>query len=63
MTIWLDNHLPPALAAWIGSTLSIGCVPIRDLKLQRAADHAIFMAARQAGALVMTKGLRLHPTP
>jgi predicted nuclease of predicted toxin-antitoxin system len=55
VTVWLDNHLPPALAAWVRTTLSIGCVPVRDLKLQRATDHAIFMAAREAGAVVMTK--------
>lgn len=55
MTIWLDNQLPPALAAWMRATLAIECTPVRDLKLQRATDHAIFMAAREAGAIVMTK--------
>ncbi len=55
MTIWLDNQLPPALAAWMRATLTLECTPVRDLKLQRATDYAIFMAAREAGAVVMTK--------
>jgi predicted nuclease of predicted toxin-antitoxin system len=55
VTIWLDNQLPPALAAWARAALSVECVAIRDLALQRALDLEIFRAARAAGALVMTK--------
>ncbi|MFA5910380.1 MAG: DUF5615 family PIN-like protein [Vicinamibacterales bacterium] len=55
MTIWLDNQLPPALAAWMRVTLAIDCVPIRDLNLQRASDAAIFTAARESKVTVMTK--------
>ena len=55
MTVWLDNQLPPALAAWMRVTCSLDCVPVRDLHLQRASDPEIFMAARQARAVVMTK--------
>ena len=55
VTIWLDNQLPPALAPWIRSTLAIDCVPVRDLHLHRASDLAIFKAARDAQAIVMTK--------
>ena len=55
MTVWLDNQLPPALAAWKRATLAVECVPVRDLKLQRASDPEIFMAARKARAVVMTK--------
>lgn len=55
MTIWLDNQLPPALAAWMRVTLAVDCVPVRDLNLHRASDSAIFMAARDALVVVMTK--------
>lgn len=55
MTIWLDNQLPPALTTWMRATLRVECSSIRDLALQRAADLDIFHAARDAGALVMTK--------
>jgi predicted nuclease of predicted toxin-antitoxin system len=55
VTVWLDNQLPPALAAWMRTALSIDCVPVRDLELQRATDHDIFVAAREARAIVMTK--------
>jgi len=34
---------------------AIECVPIRDLKLQRASDLEIFRAARDARVVVMTK--------
>lgn len=37
------------------ATLSVESVPVRDLQLQRALDHEIFMAARTAHAIVMTK--------
>lgn len=55
MTIWLDNQLPPALAAWIRATLSADCIPVRELNLQRASDSAIFTAARDANVTLMTK--------
>ena len=55
MTLWLDNQLPPALAAWMRTTLSVDCVPVRDLNLHRASDPEIFRAARDAQVVVMTK--------
>jgi predicted nuclease of predicted toxin-antitoxin system len=55
VTVWLDNQLPPALARWVRATFSIDCVPIRDLNFQRASDLAIFQAARDVQAVVMTK--------
>ena len=36
-------------------TLSVDCVPVRDLNLHRAWDTEIFMAARDAQVVVMTK--------
>jgi predicted nuclease of predicted toxin-antitoxin system len=53
--LWIDNQLPPALAAWMRATLSIECVPVRELNLQRASDPEIFAAARGANVVVMTK--------
>jgi predicted nuclease of predicted toxin-antitoxin system len=55
VTIWLDNQLPPALAAWMRATLGVECLPIRDLHLQRASDPEIFTAARATKAVIMTK--------
>ncbi len=55
MILWLDNQLPPALAPWIRATCDVECVPIRDLDLHRASDIDIFLAARAAGAVVVTK--------
>jgi predicted nuclease of predicted toxin-antitoxin system len=55
LTLWLDNQLPPALAGWMRATLSLDCLPVRDLNLQRASDPQIFTAARRANVVVMTK--------
>lgn len=55
MILWLDNHLPPALASWMRAALDVECLPIRDLNLQRASDIEIFMAARVAGTVVVSK--------
>ena len=55
MTLWIDNQLPPALAGWMRATLSIDCLPVRDLNLQRATDPEIFAAARGANVVVLTK--------
>ena len=53
--VWLDNHLPPALAVWMNANLSVECVCVRDLNLQRASDIEIFLAARASDVVVMTK--------
>jgi predicted nuclease of predicted toxin-antitoxin system len=37
------------------TTLSVDCVPVRDLNLHRASDAEIFRAARDAHVVVMTK--------
>ena len=55
MTLWIDNQLPPALAAWMRATFSLECLPVRELNLQRASDAEIVAAARDAIAVVMTK--------
>ncbi len=55
MTPWLDNQLPLVLAPWLRTALSVHAVPVRDLNLHRASDHEIFMAARDARVVVMTK--------
>jgi predicted nuclease of predicted toxin-antitoxin system len=55
VTIWLDNHLSPALARWIAASFDIPCHAIRDLGLARAADRTVFDAAREAADVLVTK--------
>ncbi len=55
MILWVDAQLSPAIAAWIQATFRISATPVRDLGLRNATDIDIFQAARQAGAVVMTK--------
>lgn len=55
MTIWVDVHLSPAIARWISAHFPFQAVAVRDMDMGRAKDHAIFMAARLADAMVLTK--------
>lgn len=55
MTIWVDAQLSPALADWLTSTFGVQSIAVRDLGLREATDRAIFLAARKASAVVMTK--------
>lgn len=53
--IWLDAHLPPALATWLTVEIGQPAVHLRTLGLRHAKDKEIFSAARQAGVILMTK--------
>ena len=55
MTIWLDAHLPPAIAPWITGQFPVAAVAVRDLGLRGSKDREIFLAGRRADAIVMTK--------
>ena len=67
MTIRLDAQLSPSVAEWIQATSGIECRAARELGLRDAKDASIFQAARDAGAVMMTKDkdfvelLRLTP--
>jgi predicted nuclease of predicted toxin-antitoxin system len=68
--IWIDAHLPPALARWIASEFQHPALAVRDLGLRHAKDSQIFAAARQPGLIVLTKDAdfaemveRLGPPP
>jgi len=53
--VWLDEQLSPDLARWLSGEFEVVVQSVRDLGLQSATDPEIFFAARQAGALVITK--------
>ena len=55
MTIWVDAQLSPALVRWFQDALGVPAIAVRDLGLRDAADPAIFRAAREANAIVLTK--------
>lgn len=55
MILWLDAQLSPHLARWVTSEFGIEAKPVRELGLREARDREIFFAARDAGAVVMTK--------
>lgn len=55
MTVWLDAHLSPGTARWLGERFGVEAFALRDLGLRDASDEEIFTAARKAGAAVLTK--------
>ena len=55
MKIWLDAQLSPLLADWITQQFQIEAVPVRQMGLHEAKDMDVFRAARDAGAVVLTK--------
>jgi len=55
MTIWLDAQLSPAIAPWISAQFSMTALAVRELGLRDSKHREIFLAAKRAGAVVMTK--------
>lgn len=55
MILWLDAQLSPSLATWISGELGVQAIAVRDLGLRDSGDMEIFMAARAANAVVLTK--------
>ncbi len=56
MTLWIDAHISPLIAAWLTWAFAdVQAVPLRDLGLRDAEDEEIFRAAKAAGVVVLTK--------
>jgi predicted nuclease of predicted toxin-antitoxin system len=53
--LWIDAQLSPALARWMSETFSVTAHAVRGLGLRDAKDLPIFHAAREAGAVIMSK--------
>ena len=55
MIVWIDAQLSPHLARWLSSEFDVEAKPVRELGLSDAEDRQISLAAREAGAVVLTK--------
>jgi Domain of unknown function (DUF5615) len=55
MILWIDAQLSAALAPWITQQFGIDAYSLKRLGYRDATDPVIFQAAREAGAVVMTK--------
>jgi predicted nuclease of predicted toxin-antitoxin system len=56
MTLWIDAQLSPSLAAWVNENYKeLKASSVRALGLRDATDMEIFMSAREANAIIMTK--------
>jgi predicted nuclease of predicted toxin-antitoxin system len=53
--LWIDAQLSPALATWISINFQVETYSARYLGFHTATDLDIFLAARNANAVVMTK--------
>jgi len=55
MTIWVDAHISPRLAAWINENFPYEAHSLRGIGLRDAKDSDIFEAARSANAVIISK--------
>ena len=55
MIIWIDAQLSPHLASWMARKFKVRVRPLKDIGLLHAKDEEIFLSARKAKAIVMTK--------
>ena len=55
MTFWINAQLSPALAPWLTQRFGVEAFSVRFLGLRDATDRHIFMAARDARAVVVSK--------
>jgi predicted nuclease of predicted toxin-antitoxin system len=55
LRVWVDAQLPPVLARWLGEAPEVEATHTFELGLLGATDAAIFAAAREASAVVVTK--------
>lgn len=53
MTFWLDAHLDPALAPWLGSRFGIIVKTLREIGLRDADDPVLIRAAQRFGNIVI----------
>lgn len=57
MIVWIDAQLPPTLVTWMARRFGIEAFSVKQLGFRDATDRQIFLAARDAGAVVMTKDI------
>jgi predicted nuclease of predicted toxin-antitoxin system len=55
MTIWIDAQLSPAIALWIENNFDVKAIALRELGLRDSEDEEIFLEAKKADAVLMTK--------
>ncbi len=55
MILWVDAQLSPHLAPWLTDALGVEAYSARWLGYRDASDEDIFAAARDGGAIVLTK--------
>ena len=56
MTLWLDAHLDPDLAPWLGSRFKVIAKTVKEVGLRDADDLVLFEAAKRLHtSAIMTK--------
>jgi predicted nuclease of predicted toxin-antitoxin system len=53
MTFWLDAHLDPEVAPWLGGRFDVAVKALRELDLADAEDVVLFDAERRFGDIVI----------
>jgi predicted nuclease of predicted toxin-antitoxin system len=53
VTFWIDEQLPPELAAWLGARFRIIAKTLKELGLQGVDDAVLIAAAKRFGQIVI----------
>ena len=63
MTIWIDAQLSPSLALWINENFDgVTAHSVSALGLRDATDKEIYLQAKTANAVIMSKDIvQYHP--
>ena len=55
MKFWLNANLSPGFALWLSKEFNVDCIAVRDLGLRNAKDTEIFLKAKAANVVLITK--------
>lgn len=55
MKFWLNANLSPKFAHWLSTEFHIDCKAVKELGLRDAKDGEIFLKAKLANAILITK--------
>ena len=55
MKIWVDAHISPGVAAWLNETFGHESFSLRGIGLRDADDLTIFLKAKEANVVFITK--------
>ncbi len=57
LLFWTDAHISPSVAKWLIQAYGVQAASVRSLHLRESDDLVIFLAARDANAILISKDI------